>query len=626
MPPGVPTRDRRVADAASAAYGSADRAGVRRETATRAPRLSRFHVIGLAALGSLASLATAAALLDSGRSTRLVIAVLVATVVTGALVAGALAHAARTRTMQSLRTEFVAAWEGPTGGWRFFVAGCLVALPVVSFQSRILVGDSDSSWLLASILHVQREGVGYLTDTQQVLLPHLILGPVVSLGGIPALQAFNMLSVIALAGVVAFLAWRITGSTVGALTAALALTSIRPILERATLAPMYPTVLALGFLGLYFAYRAATAEERAPRWRAAVLAAICLIGSIEAHQIGQLFVVLSALLLVAVPLRRAAVGLASVYLCLAVLYLPRALINFAEGGFRHFFENRVEYWITKDYLIWIQTEMFHYPSDLSLAQYLEKLPRGLLDAWGTAGWLTLGLGLASLLLAPARLRRFIVACTLVLLAVVIHFQIPLFPRYLSLFLVGSALAAGVTIGALTRRPTFTWRSTAAVATAGLIVASAVSYHVELGHFRTAQAAVLHGPYRELAQEIRPREGVVGTRSFYLNQTSTNPSAYGGQFLSESEYRTLLTWPSDAAVIELMRRRDAAWLLVPQGQATWVARYNDIWLSRAYGEHARYPREVARSPSFCLVRRVRGASLYWLKTSPEVRRPLPCGRA
>jgi hypothetical protein len=263
---------------------------------------------------------------------------------------------------------------------------------------------------------------------------------------------------------------------------------------------------------------------------------------------------------------------------------------------------------------------------LSLGQYLEKLPGGLLDAWGAAGWLTLGLGLASLLLAPARLRRFIVACALVLLAVVIHFQLPFFPRYLSLFLVGSALAAGVTIGALTRCPTLAWRSTAAVAVAGLIVANAVSYHVELDHFRTAQSAVLHGPYRQLAREIQPREGVLGTRSFYLNQTSTSPSTYGGQFLSESEYRTLLTWPSDATVIELMRRRDAAWLLVPQGQAAWVARYNDIWLSRAYGEHARYPREVARSPSFCLVRRVRGASLYWLKTSQEVRRPLPCGRA
>jgi hypothetical protein len=489
-----------------------------------------------------------------------------------------------------------------------------------------LVGDSDSSWLLASILHVQREGVGYLTETQQVLLPHLILGPVVSLGGIPALQAFNMLSVIALAGVVAFLAWRITGSSVGALTAALALTAIGPILQRASLAPMYPTMLALGFLGLYFAYRAATAEELPRRWRLAGLAAICLVGSMEAHQVGQLFVVLSGSLLVAVPSRRTGIGLASVYLCLAVLYIPRAVINLVDGGLSHFFENRVEYWITKDYLIWIQAEMFHYPRELSLGQYLEKLPGGLLDAWGAAGWLTLGLGLASLLLAPARLRRFIVACALVLLAVVIHFQLPFFPRYLSLFLVGSALAAGVTIGALTRCPTLAWRSTAAVAVAGLIVANAVSYHVELDHFRTAQSAVLHGPYRQLAREIQPREGVLGTRSFYLNQTSTSPSTYGGQFLSESEYRTLLTWPSDATVIELMRRRDAAWLLVPQGQAAWVARYNDIWLSRAYGEHARYPREVARSPSFCLVRRVRGASLYWLKTSQEVRRPLPCGRA
>jgi hypothetical protein len=401
---------------------------------------------------------------------------------------------------------------------------------------------------------------------------------------------------------------------VGALAAALALTSIRPILERASLAPMYPTMLALGFLGLYFAYRAATVETLPLRWRAAGLSAVCLVGSMEAHQVGQLFVVLSALLLVAVPSRRAGVGLASVYLCLAVLYIPRAVINLADGGLSHFFENRVEYWITKDYLIWIQTEMFHYPSDLSLGQYLEKLPRGLLDAWGAAGWLTLGLGLASLLLAPARLRRFIVACTLVLLAALVHFQAPFFPRYLSLFLVGSALAAGVTVAALARRGTFPWRAAAGVAASGLVAANVVSYHAQLDDLRTSQAFVLQGPYPQLAQEVGTDEGVIGTRSFLLNSTSTSPSTYGGQFLSESEYRALLTWSSDAAVIELMRRHDAEWLLVPQGQARWVARYNNIWLRRAYGEEAGYPREVARSPSFCLVRRVSGASLYWLKTN------------
>jgi hypothetical protein len=123
--------------------------------------------------------------------------------------------------------------------------------------------------------------------------------------------------------------------------------------------------------------------------------------------------------------------------------------------------------------------------------------------------------------------------------------------------------------------------------------------------------VLQGPYRQLAREIAPGEGVIGTRSFHLTNTSTNPSTYGEQFLTESEYRTFLTWPSEAEVVELMRRRDAQWVYVPPRKARWVIQYNNVWLGSAYGEEARYHDEVGRSSSFCLARRADGAALYRL---------------
>jgi hypothetical protein len=87
--------------------------------------------------------------------------------------------------------------------------------------------------------------------------------------------------------------------------------------------------------------------------------------------------------------------------------------------------------------------------------------------------------------------------------------------------------------------------------------------------------------------------------------------YGGQFLTEREYVTFLTWPSDAAVIDVMRRHDIEWVFVPQQPWKWVKRYNNIWLVPKYGREARYNREVKKSPSFCRALRVGGAALYKL---------------
>jgi hypothetical protein len=588
----------------------AERVAVRPSTRRRAfVRLPLdVPVLGVLVVGSVAALATAGTLFDSNRPWTFVVGFLVAAVLL-AVLASAFVLSRESRTGRSKAERFILAWERPHGALLAFFSGCLLALPVLSLHSRVLAGDSDSGRLLASILYVQRNGFDRLIETQEVLLPHALLGPVVSLGGIPALQAFNVLSVVALTGVVAFLSWRVTGSSVAAWAAALALTALGSMLERAYKVPMYPTMLALGFLGVYLAYRAMAKKER--RWLTALLAAICLVGSMEAHQVGQLFVVLSALLLVAVPGRAALAGLGRVYLLLGVLYIPRAVINLANGGVSHFFTNRIDYWTTKGYLLSIQVEFYDYPRELSLAEYLRLLPEGLFSAWGATGGLTLALGAASILVVPTRLRRFIVATTLFLLLVIVHHRLPFFSRYFSLLVVGSAIGAGVTIAALVGRGTFRSQTAAALAALGLVVANAFSYHSELDQLQAFKTGKLALSSRQLAQQVKPGEGVIGTRSSKIYNASTGARVYGGDFLTESEYVTFLTWPSDAEVIDLMRRYDAKWVFVPRNPDRWVTRYNNIWLRPAYGEEARYPSEVNSSPSFCLARRVHGAALYRL---------------
>ncbi|MGH2556920.1 MAG: hypothetical protein ACRDHO_14555, partial [Actinomycetota bacterium] len=210
-------------------------------------------------------------------------------------------------------------WTHPARDGLMFLFGFLVGMPLLTLHTSVILGDADSAKLLASILYVQREGPEYLVQTQENLLPHLILGPAVALGGIAAAKAVAVLSLQALCGVVSYITWKLTRSAAGALAAVLALLSFRSIPERATLLPMYSAMLALGFLGVYLAYEATRSEGRR-RWLFGVLAGLSLYLSTEAHALGLVFLPIPLFLLVTRPIRQAVHGLSRTYLALAAFY------------------------------------------------------------------------------------------------------------------------------------------------------------------------------------------------------------------------------------------------------------------------------------------------------------------
>jgi hypothetical protein len=489
--------------------------------------------------------------------------------------------------------------------------GWLLTLPLFALHTTVVLGDSDSARLLASILYVQRNGPGYLVETQETLLPHLLMGPLVALGGIPAAKLVSIVSLQALAGVVAFLAWRLNRSVFAALVAVLALTTLTAILERAFLLPMYPLMLALGFLGVYLARRATVADTPRRRWGYAAVAGLCLFGSIEAHQVGQLFLVLTAFLVLTVRPGQALRGLSRVSLAFAVFYLPRAVINLMEGGLSHFFSNRVDFWVTKGYLVRIQRDFW----DLARSDYPEwfsRAPEGLLTMVGWGGLLTVALGTAGLAVWRGRIRRFAVAWVLFFAAVVIYLRLPFYPRYFSILTVGACLAASTTLVHLLRSPSGRSRRLAVLGAVLLAGFSAVAYYAMLREAHKLQGHVLGGPYKRLAALIPPDQGVIGTRSNYLNFTSTDVRAYGEQFLTEKEYVTFLTWPSDEAVVSVMHRHGIRWIFVTRRPKYWIHAYHNTWLLPAYGKVARYDLMVARSPEFCQYKKIGGVRLYRLK--------------
>lgn len=77
----------------------------------------------------------------------------------------------------------VGVWRDPPREWVAFVLGVILAIPLLGGYHPYLFDDPDSANLIASIKQVQRGNLGYVADTQETLLPHVLLGLAVAVGG-----------------------------------------------------------------------------------------------------------------------------------------------------------------------------------------------------------------------------------------------------------------------------------------------------------------------------------------------------------------------------------------------------------------------------------------------------------
>ena len=304
-----------------------------------------------------------------------------------AVVAGLVAVAAALNLVRSERVRprqlprlLIAFWCERVSGWKMFLLGSLLMLPAFALYTPRLVGDSDSARIVASILYVQRGGRDYLVETQEVLLQHIALGPVLALGGIPALQALNAFFVVLLGGVVAVIAWWLTRSPLGALAAARrsarsrrssrARTScpcIRSCSRSASWASTSRTGDPCGSAGFEVALRGARrpvsrALPRGASGGPALPRADCLsLGHRPTRLDG--------------PRARLRLRRRCPPLC------PSSRDQRRGWGLGGLLANRVDFWLTKGYLEPIQVAMFGRPVNDSHGEYLAKIS----DTWSGSG-------------------------------------------------------------------------------------------------------------------------------------------------------------------------------------------------------------------------------------------------
>jgi hypothetical protein len=516
--------------------------------------------------------------------------------------------------------RLIAVWRDPPRDAVAFVLGLAMSLPLLGFYWPRLIVDADSARVLASVTHVMRGDLGHLADVQEPYLPHVLLAPVISAHGLVGVKIFTLVSVQVLAGVTALVTYRLTRRMWGAAAAVLGLLCIPEVVKRVFIVPLYPVMLTLGYLGAWYAYRAVSDPER--RWRYAVPAGLCLALAPEAQALGQIFLAVPLLVAVFAPtVRAAAAQVARLYAVIALATLPRLAINLSEGGLGHVTSYRTDWWVTRGYVREIQENLLDYAGiNEPLAGYLSRLPGRFLTSLGGARWLLVILAIiAWLLCCRARARWFVAgAVGLMVLAVTVE-QVPPFPRYYSPLLPGMAILVGVLVAALARQQRL-------VAKAGAIASSVALISVAAGNYDAAVERFAEPPhfmdwtFQGMVDSIDDDRGVIGARAHQILFTaSTDVPAWGDQFLTEEEYATFLTWPSDGAVVRMMKRHDIGWVLLHPLRDLEI-RYNNTWLIPHYHLVARHVGAVITSPNFCLWYEVAAYTLYKLGPCPPDREP------
>jgi 4-amino-4-deoxy-L-arabinose transferase-like glycosyltransferase len=531
---------------------------------------------------------------------------------------------ARPGPRRLVRTRRLAAraWELATSvpSGRLAVAtGVLVTLPF-SLLARYEIEGTDSARLLASIGYVRRHGTDWLVQTQEVLVPHLLLGPLLQVdANYRAVRIFLVLWLLALGGLVAYLASRLPVSLLAAAASALALVSFARIVIQARHVTMYVPMVTLGYAGSWLAYRAMASAGRR-RWLLAVAAALCLVLASETQPVGQLFFAAPLLLLVLRSSRGALAAAGAGDGAAALFLVPRIVINVSEGGLRHFRSARTDYWIEKGYLDLVNSNFRSFAVERS--EFPQELARMFGEAVGYTGIPAAILAVVGLVALSWRGRVFALGCTLFLAGAVFATTPAPFPRYLVPLLPGMAILAGAAVHYLLGlparlRPRLRRRLAAAVAAgtvSALLLGTLASFAlVARGHPNFGLLRKL----TTLSGAIDDGKAVVGVRASLLSLVDRDVDAYGAQFLNEREYVTFLSWPSDQAVISVFRARDIGWILVlPERRRRLEIEYNNAWLEPTYGLSVNYHSQLKASPYFCLAVNSNDWKLYRLLDRPR----------
>ena len=376
------------------------------------------------------------------------------------------------------------------------------------------------------------------------------------------------------------------------------------IAARADRLPMYATMLICGYGGGWLIHRTMT-DSPAPWWWAAI-GGLGLVLAYEAHSVGQLFLLVPFLLLILNPFRRAWRALAVALATMVVASIPRVVVNYSIGGLDRFRSNYTDWLIQKGYLRAVNQDFWGQKVNGSPLDYFTNVPGMASKAFGWATVVVVVLlAIAAARRAQVRTTVFCVASVVIYLAALTIASPGTYARYLTPLSLGTALVAAV--GTVALAGGGRWLRRLSVVAVAVLLALAL-YNVTVdarGHQALVRRTL---PLRrELTSYLPPGAGVLGVRSHDLVWADPDLRVEFSRTMTEQEFVTFLTWPSDQQVLRLMDRLDAQYVVLnPYPDVEY--RYHETWLSKFLHQHDHHGR-IRSSKNFCNVANVGGYQLY-----------------
>lgn len=502
-------------------------------------------------------------------------------------------------------SEAARVFTEPTTGWAAALVGAGVSLPLVGAYAP-LTYDPDSAWFVTSTQHVRNNGIDLLRETQDVFLPHLTIGPLLDLGGYQAAIAFMILTAIALSALTGYLGYRLTGRGSGALVAVVTLLAIPSMPDRADRLPMYAAVFAFAYGAGWLLHRAMGNPERSI-WLP-VAAGVGFVLAYEAHGVGQVFLLVPFLLLLLHPWHRARRPFLVSLVTIGVLSIPRVVVNLSTDGLQNFRTNYADFTVQKALPV-INRDFWGHNNDTTPLGYVTNLPGMAQEALGSRAMLLLvaiPIVLAGLR-AGRRARLFVIVSAGIFLTALAVNSPATFGRYLTPLGVGLALVVAVGVA-------IALRGEGELQLVGRILVVVLSFAAffqvvdTVSTKVTSRENIVHGPWPRLAAAVDDDRRVTGVRPHQLLWADPAIRTIYGRTMTEEDWVTFLSWPSDQEVTEMMDRNDIGWVYIMPDLRMEID-YHQSWVEPFHDLTVNHAESIMESDRFCLVTEDTGYLLY-----------------
>jgi len=444
----------------------------------------------------------------------------------------------------------------------------------------------DDARTLVFTNNILREPGAWILEQQLPLLQFATYASLITLfgWGVP-LVLVPLLFSAALALLVGYIAQRVSGGGLWAfLAAALMLACLPVFLVQSRSLPFYPPTLFFGYGGAF----AAIVYARGGGRMAFVGAALGLPAALYSFGIGIVFLALPPLYLLIDRRRPTLIRLAQVYAIVLALAAPWLVWHLAIDGFDGLFRQQTTWFIDRGYLN-IRNSEFWDTGSASRIQFLGRLPGMFADASGALAIPLVILGIVGLIRLPSWPWRAAVLLALGIPVAGLVYAVPAaFNRYVYVLLPGLVLLSVYGLHGLLHLLS-SYRRTAYLSAIGATVAFGLLGTLFLQNVQddldTADLLQTRPAQSELAlvaELIDDGKAVIGSRPYWLIYYEHENELLTTDFLSEEDFVTYLSWPSDEAVAEMFERNNVGWVILLHPAERWERDYH-VWLMKAAGQ-------------------------------------------